>query len=214
MMAYFREAELNPPILNSTLLYNNAVNQQVNSLAFDLPTNLKVGTYYPINQLMQSMIANSDNGAETLLIDNVDHTILDQAYIDLGIRSPDTVTGDYTLSPAQYINFLRILYNATYLSERYSEISLSLMSQSTYHDGISAGVPQGTEVAQKYGERVDASSTTIQAIELHDCGIVYAPNDPYALCIMTKGNDLTKLTSILKGISSLVYNYYNYVTQK
>jgi hypothetical protein len=41
--------------------------------------------------------------------------------------------------------------------------------------------------------------------QLHDCGIVYLPGKPYLLCIMTRGQDFTNLTSTVKEISALVY---------
>ncbi len=209
MMAYFRLQQINPSTLEQTFLYSKEINNQVNSIQFVLPTQLTVGQSYTIGELIKDMIADSDNGAETLLISNVDHTLLDNVYKDLSIPNPDQVSGDYTISPNQYMDFLRILYNSTYVSEQNSEQALSIMSQSTYKNGIVAGVPQGIAVAHKYGERIDATGSQVQAEELHDCGIIYAPNHPYALCIMTKGTDVAKLTSVLKDISGLVYNYVN-----
>jgi hypothetical protein len=83
------------------------------------------------------------------------------------------------------------------------------MAQSTYHDGIYAGVPNNIKVAQKYGERIDPdpSGKNIDSVELSNCGIVYAKS-PYVFCVMTKGqNDPKNLASIIKDISGLVYNY-------
>jgi hypothetical protein len=41
--------------------------------------------------------------------------------------------------------------------------------------------------------------------ELHDCGIVYLPDNPYLLCVMTKGNDFAKMEKIIEEISRLSY---------
>jgi len=208
MIGYYREAELDPTILQKTFVYDSNTANQAKGLDFALPSTLNVGQSYTVNQLIQVMIANSDNGAETLLLNNVDRKILNDAYGDLGIGNPDSVNGDYTISALQYGGFLRILYNATYLEDKYSEAALAFMSQSTYKDGISAGVPTSVAVAQKYGERVDTSSDKVQAVELHDCGIVYAKS-PYSVCIMTKGDNLGNLTAAIKNISSITYNYVN-----
>ncbi len=207
MMAYFREAQADPATLQKRLTYSENIAGQSASLDFSLPSELRVGSSYTVDSLIKTMIADSDNGAETLLINNINRTVLNQAYVDLGIPSPDTVVGEYTISPAQYISFLRILFNSTYLSEKYSEEALSIMSQSAYKEGIVAGVPSSTVVAQKYGERVLNSGNGVDAIELHDCGIVYVPGDVYAICIMTKGSDVNHLTSIVKNLSSLIYQY-------
>lgn len=59
--------------------------------------------------------------------------------------------------------------------------------------------------AQKFGERVNS----LQEIELHDCGIIYYPKNPYLLCVMTKGNNLDNLKSAIKNIYSIVYQSYS-----
>jgi beta-lactamase class A len=206
MMGYFREAELAPEILGNKFTYTNTVEQQVDSLAFHLPTALVVGQSYTVDDLIKKMIADSDNGAENLLLDNINSTILNQVYVDLGISSPDLIP-NYIISPADYSDFLKILYNSTYLNEMYSEKALSIMSQSTYVNGIVAGLPKGVTVAHKYGERLDISNNSVQDVELHDCGIVYAANHPYILCVMTKGSDVSKLALTIKSISNLIYSY-------
>jgi len=206
MIGYYREAELDPSVLTKTLLYDQKTKQEADGLDFALPSGLKVGQSYSVEDLIKSMIAVSDNGAETLLLNNIDRKILNDAYTDLSISNPDSYSGDYTITPMQYSAFLRILYNATYLSDMYSEQALTIMSQSTYKDGISAGVPQGIEVAQKYGERIDGTTSNVQAVELHDCGIVYAKT-AYSICVMTKGEDVGKLTEAIKNISAIVYGY-------
>lgn len=209
MIGYFREAELDPRILQRTFVYSKKTDQEANSLKFSSNTNLIVGQNYTVEYLIKDMISNSDNGAETLLVDNVDHTILNAAYSDLNISNPESVSGDYTISASQYGAFLRVLYNSTYLTEQYSEKALSIMSQSEYKDGIIAGLPAGVAVAQKYGERLDDSSNVAIVIELHNCGVVYAKS-PYAICIMTKGNNINKLTAVIKNISSIVYEYVSH----
>ena len=35
---------------------------------------------------------------------------------------------------------------------------------------------------------------------MHDCGIVYIPNSPYLLCIMTKGNSNDKLLKVISDM--------------
>ena len=205
MMAYFRQAEMNPNILNANFTYTKTIAQQTTSLDFSAPSSLEIGQQYSVTQLIKTMIDASDNGAETLLLNNIDRQMLNNAYTDLSIPNPDTVTGDYTISPRQYSAFLRILYNSTYLSEIYSEQALSIMAQSQYRAGISAGIPQSVSIAQKYGERVNETNGSIQTVELHDCGVVYAVNHPYTVCVMTKGEDIQKLTQIIKDVSALVY---------
>lgn len=83
-----------------------------------------------------------------------------------------------------------------------SKIALEILTQVDFRDGIVAGVPPGTVVAHKFGERRLAESDLVQ---LHECGIVYYPGQPYILCVMTRSRDLFKLTGVLKDVSGEVY---------
>jgi len=211
MMDYYREEQLDPSIKQKVLVYSNDIDQTLRASALATPSNLTVGKGYTVEQLVENMIENSDNGAETLLLANDNRTILNAIYKDLNIPGP--VNGkDFTISARDYSVFLRVLYNSTYLSEANSEAALSIMSQSTYKDGIYSGVPSNVAIAQKYGESLDTDSQgkTITGTELHDCGIVYARNSPYTLCIMTRAKgvvDQKQLATIIKDISAIVYNY-------
>ena len=102
-----------------------------------------------------------------------------------------------------------MLYNGTYLTKEMSEKALELLSKVDFTGGIRSGLPSDMVVAQKFGER-DISTTSGVARagdikELHDCGIVYFPDHPYLLCVMTSGNNFDKLSSVLKDVSNVVY---------
>ncbi len=215
MMAYYRESQLDPSVLQKIFTYTSDVSDQASSLNYEQRSYLSVGQSYTTEELIEAMIENSDNGAAILLLNSVNHKILDDVFNDLGITNPDQ-TNNLTISAAQYGNFLRILYNSTYLSEINSEKALSIMSKSTFQSGISAGVPANVVTAQKYGEYLDTNSSNgqINAVELSNCGVVYASDRPYELCVMVKDSydgkgqaDEQRLASIIKDISSIVYNY-------
>lgn len=209
MMAYYREAQLNPSVMEQSFVYTKNISDQANTLKYSQPSNMLVGESYTVKELIKNMIENSDNGAETLLLAYVNQDILNDLYQDLNIQI-STEVPDFTISVRNYSVFLKILYNSTYLYENNSEEALSIMSKTTFHNGIESGVPSDIIVSQKYGERVDTDpSGNVSAFELHDCGIVYAEN-PYVLCVMTKGNsntNKTELSSVIKDISAIVYGY-------
>jgi len=79
---------------------------------------------------------------------------------------------------------------------------LEFLSQVEFKEGIVAGVPRDVVVSHKFGERGTADSNTLQ---LHDCGIVYYPSNPYLLCVMTRGSDFEKLKEVIKTISATIY---------
>lgn len=211
MIAYLKQAETDPSILDQKLTYASSTVDQINGVPFSSPSSLQVGQKYSVEQLIESMIVNSDNGAKDVLLDNLNPNDFIEIHTDLGLPNP-TVSQNYTITPKQYSILLRVLYNATYLSRTYSEKALQILSQTTYKDGLVAGIPQGTAVAHKYGEAFDSSNSNAPAIILSDCGIIYHPTHPYLLCIMTKGKDTPTLANTISTISHIVWSEVNNYT--
>jgi beta-lactamase class A len=207
MIAYLKQAETNAGLLNQGLTYQPTIARQIESVPFESPTKLVVGQSYPVETLIKDMIADSDNGAMNLLLDNIDDAYLSKVYTDLGLQGPQGGS-DYQISAKSYSLFFRILYNATYLSDDMSEKALSILSQASFADGITAPLPKDMVVAHKFGEHVIGSGDQVTGFELHDCGIVYFPGKPYLLCVMTHGSSLASVEKMIQGISGLVYTDY------
>jgi beta-lactamase class A len=163
---------------------------------------LAPGARYPVRELIRRMIALSDNNAFALLAKVVDPDELDRAYALLRMQNPRATADDGFLSVQTYASFFRILYNATYLSREASEWALATLAQSEFRAGLVAGLPAGVHVAHKFGEKSDAPRG---AFELHDCGIVYYPGNPYLLCVMSSGRSFEELDDEIAAVSRLVW---------
>ncbi len=136
--------------------------------------------------------------------------IFNETLADLDLPAIDEHTPTDFISPRMYSRVFRALYNASYLPSTVSESALDLLSKTTFTEGLVAGVPEGITVSHKFGERSlkvknDNSLASDTVNELHDCGIVYAPNNPYLLCVMTKGNDFSALQGVIKDISQITW---------
>ncbi len=103
------------------------------------------------------------------------------------------------------MNLFRILYNASYLRPEYSNVILSLLSESDFRQGLASGVPDGTEVAHKCGEAVYPGNDGNIIAVLSDCGIVYHEETPCILCIMTEGKDFNTLETVIRDLSKTVH---------
>lgn len=209
MIAYLKEADIDPKILNEQMTYNQTIDG--NTVENFKPKNfIENGKTYTVASLLQYMIVNSDNNAAQILQDRVDKKSLTEVYSDLGLPISSELSED-TMTPKNYSYIFRILYNATYLSKSLSQNALKLLSLTDFSGGIVAGTPKEIPMAHKFGERtiLNKDTTTgnisLASRELHDCGIVYYPENPYLLCVMTKGKDFNKLSQIIKDISSMVY---------
>lgn len=197
MISVLREAMENPSILDRQVLLvkDESFKQEIVSSA-----PLEFGKKYTIAQLVEAMIRFSDNSAADALFKVLKAERLEQSYSDLGISVPQN--DQYTVSVRTYASFFRILYNATYVNQVYSEKALYLLANTEFNDGIVAGVPSSIPVAHKFGERLDEKTGFKQ---LHDCGIVYLPNRPYLLCIMSKGSNVKVLEEVTADISRAIY---------
>lgn len=161
---------------------------------------LVVGQAYTPEELMRYTIAYSENNAALLLTDLIGLDAVRDTYTHLGISAP--LSDTYTMSVQTYASFFRVLFNASYLNPQHSDQVLAYLSDTGFDRGIVAGVPGSTTVAHKFGELLAPDGIK----QLHDCGIVYAPLNPYIICIMTQGSDFKKLEKFLAGISRTTYD--------
>lgn len=206
MMAAYYQAQTDPEYLSEKMLFSNQESRFKQSVVDSF--SLTNGKSYTIDYLINAMIVHSDNQAKDLVVKSLTDESYFEIFNELGIdiRKQDTsrTVNDF-LSVKDYASFFRILYNASFLNKRYSEKALQLLSKTTFKQGIVAGVPDSVVVAHKFGERYYDDTDLKQ---LHDCGIIYKPKQPYLLCIMTKGKNLETMSKTIATISKLIYSHF------
>lgn len=201
MMSYFKIAEKNPKVLKTVLTTKKL---ESNYPAGFLPeSKITPGALYTVEELIRYMIVYSDNDAAGSLLENqfMNENEFYRVYKDLNIYDHMDINNEDSMSVQTYASFFRILYNASYLSKDYSEMALKLLTQTQFDQGIEKPIPKSIKVAHKYGLRV----LQLNQIQLHDCGIIYYPNHPYLLCVMTRGSDFQRINDAIASISELVY---------
>ena len=209
MMAYFKLAEKNPSILSKTIWYSDGYNL---NLEKSIPASMELqkNKVYSIMDLIQYMIKYSDNNAYNLLVNNLNDTnqydSVGNLFSELGISGIRFDT-DY-VNINSYSLFFRVLYNSTYLNREMSEKALDIMTETDFTKGIRVGVPNNILIAQKFGEFTTKSALgVVLKRELHNCGIIYYPEHPYIMCVMTKGKDFNQLENVISSISKMVFQY-------
>jgi beta-lactamase class A len=167
------------------------------------PNQLSTG-YYTIKQLLIQMIVESDNDAMHSLNNLHTEEVL-KIFKDLEL--PDLLSDkEDFMSPRYYSRLFRALYNGSYVSRFYSNEALQLLTFTKFYEGIVNGTGS-TTVAHKFGELTDTTNGVVTKRELHDCGIVYYPNKPYFICVMTKGLDFSDMEKSIDDISKTTFDY-------
>ncbi len=204
MMAYFKKSEGDSSVLEERLPYTLPTDH--NSKEYiQSPIMLQVGQTYSVSELIQSMIRYSDNNATEILNKNIDPKLVNSVYADL-VADP-LAYGDDFLTVKAYGLFFQVLYNATYLNRPNSEQVLTLLSQTTFTNGLAHPLPKEIPIAHKFGEySLESPTGALLKRQLHDCGIVYYPDHPYLLCVMTKGPNFADLQTTIIDFSRVVYD--------
>jgi beta-lactamase class A len=202
LIELLHEAESDPSLLDkvieiSPLYINSNISQNIKP---EKPLN--VGGKYSLLDIAKTMIEESDNTAVSAILQNINKEDIGNVFKAVAVPFKDTST-EVDVRVKDYAGFFRVLFNASYLSRDMSEKALEILSKGDYNDGIVAGVPSDVLVAHKFGERRIEGDPDIN--QLHDCGIVYYPNKPYIICMMTRGNNYIYQGKAIQELSNYIY---------
>lgn len=159
-----------------------------------------------VEKLLEELLVNSDNTAQNIFkhyLDFDNYILFQQA---TGLE--DLYNEKGFISAKEYTRILRVLYTSNFLKSENSEKILEYMSNASFKDYLSQGIPSDVKFAHKYGENKDYNLFA-------DSGIVYVPNKPYMLTVMLKGKDSSPQTrawavSLMKEISQRAYQVSNF----
>ncbi len=210
LITFYSLAENDPSILDKKLKV--VVEDDIESLykkQFYPPSIfLKKDEEYTISYLLERLIVDSDNLALRLLSKELqtipsENDFVGEVYKELGLF-PDFKSQEQMLSTKRYAAIFRTLYFSSYLSPEYSNKALKLLSRTNFAQGLKAGLPEGIAISHKFGERGYIQDGDKEK-QLHDCGIIYYPDNPYILCVMTRGEKYEELQKVIADISRMFY---------
>jgi beta-lactamase class A len=200
LITIMKMKEKDPDILNKKLLFDQPV--ETHKTATFVTKGIELGKSYTVRELLYYMIAHSDNNATYLLNRFMDFATFKKVFTDLGLAEPDMTSSEYNISARDFSVFMKVLYNASYLSIQDSEFCTELLSKCDFTKGLVSGIPDDCTIAHKFGEGGDAST---QTFNLSESGLVYCKDKTYLVTIMTKGSDMKALAPIISDISKLVH---------
>lgn len=210
-IAFYKLAEIDPSVLSKNLVYTPSTDSLNNLEFFRKAEPLNTGVAYPVADLIERMIKDSDNEVLPTLFSAMHPMYYEKVLGDLGVRIPlPSEGGIHARFFSSYTNsaILRSLYNSSYLNLTGSRAILEILAKSSFDEGLTLGIPNEVKVSHKFGEAVGVDPVTnkVVRIELHDCGIVYRPDNPYIICVMTEGLDFKDLSEVVGSVSEIVWS--------
>jgi beta-lactamase class A len=161
---------------------------------------------FTIEELTKIMLEKSDNTAQHALT---------EVFKRLGIEDPLTniynsmgwelnIIGEVPnygkINLKTLANMFIALYNSTYINFGYSNKILEYLSQTNFNEGITADLPSDIKISHKIGVFVPDGTFS-------DCGIVYAPNRNYILCLGSNGADEKSANKFMAEVSKVTYQF-------
>jgi len=193
VMAYFHSKEVNNITTDPMVQIQK---KELNTSFGDL---YKKGAGYSINlgDAVKLALQKSDNTASLILADHISQSDFDFVYAGLDI--PEALDKNTPIITAQeYVSILKALYFGSVLNNDDSEYILSLLTKTDFNNLIPSGVPSTIPVAHKIG--------LVNKEIYEDCGIIYLPQRPYALCMVSKSSAQVAQQR-MHTLSSIVYQY-------
>ncbi len=211
LIGYVRWAEIDPSILGKKIKVEKLTDYVQN---IQPEKSAEIGKEYSVEELLELMVLYSDNNASNSLLAHMPWEIESDVFSTLQVPSPRNETAEtYKINVKEFASFFRILYNASYLTNAGSEAVLNLLSRVTFNKWITGKLPKDVKVAHKFWERIytekDGSGNEVIKSQLHDCGIIYYTDNPYLLCMMTRGDSLDELSMMTQDISKMIYDTWD-----
>jgi len=155
------------------------------------------GAKIKLSEAERLALVESDNTAARVLTDNVSVDDFSEIYEGLDISLKEGDSG-VILTAKSYASILKSLYFSSLLTKDNSQYILDLLDKSMFNDKLPAGVPSRISVAHKIG--------VLGEDLFMDCGIVYVPNRPYLLCMISVSSEDVARERMVK-MSKTVYDF-------
>ncbi len=203
LVGFLKNVEKDNSLLNKKVIVQEqdfVENVNSNIVSYNL---LERNREYSLLEVAEHLIQKSDNTAIPILFENISEDYLEEVFKAVGLNAIDG-EHDTEIRVKDYAGLFRVLFNSSYLGRDMSELALNILSSTEFDQGIVAGLPKNIKVSHKFGERkIDNLKNNTQ---LHDCGIVYYPDNPYIFCVMTRGDDFNNQANFIRDLSEFIFS--------
>jgi len=158
------------------------------------------GDCHTVSELINLALTQSDNIATNMLLRRFgDENVF--AYMrEIGGSVTNLAPGRRATTPPDMVRYLERAYRLAATEEgQHHRILMGLLTQTAFQDRIAEGAPPGVPVAHKIG--------TLPAM-VHDVGIVFLPEHPFAIAIFSAGVNEQAAAADLARITRIVSEYF------
>ena len=153
------------------------------------------------------MITLSDNTATNILLDHLDVKTVWAKMEALGLPHTKIHSKTFRLTtPNETARLFEMLYRGRAVSPAMDSLAIEMLKQNQDFTKLVRWLPDTVSAAHKTGEVDQARS---------DCGIVYAPQNPFIACVMTRENRETSYAPdnpanlLMARVGLAVFRHYN-----
>ena len=193
VMAYFRHKER----LHTTTEQKIKLTPEMIDSRFGDLWQKGVGYEIGMDEAAELALTKSDNTAAEALGPAITQEDFDDVYQGLDINIQIASQGAI-MTAKNYSSVLKALYFSAVLTKDDSQKILTYLTKTDFNDKLVAGIPTGVTIAHKIG--------VIDKNAYRDCGIIYVPNRPYILCMVSTGTE-DEARIRMSQVSKLIYTY-------
>ena len=169
------------------------------------------GSCYTVEKLIELMIAESDNTATNILIEQLTPDYLNSFFKNQGLKSTclrrkmmdfsRRRQGVENYTSAQDISvLLERMYKGRCVNAKVSEKCMAVLLRQKMKDRIPKKLPKDTPVAHKTG---------LERNVCHDAGVVFTPEGDFLICVLTKSTSKGGYRAMKDFIAKTALTVYN-----
>jgi len=186
--------------LEEPVVYRSATDYEGG--AGSLQFSIREGEAIPVGYLLDRMIVVSDNIARNMLERYIGSDTIRQYMLSLGVQPPYAASNPQ-MTARGAVQLLTLLDSGQAgITPELTHRLIGWLSATVFNDRIPARLPPSVTVAHKVGTLAN---------EVHDAGLVYAPDRSFAIAVFTQNIPENRAADLIARLAATMYGYEDWL---